>query len=110
MGTQNLGNIDVHNVVMRKVHCSYMHWHVPFIGDLSESCTCGLIANREMKSMLWVSLLKRGWSNALIASCSDVAWRLTSHLVARALWVLMHSNEIGCYHIPTQNTTNPLSL
>ena len=24
-----------------------------------------------------------------------------SHLVAEALWLLMHINEIGCCHIPT---------
>ena len=37
-----------------------MHWRVPFIRDLSESCTSGLVANHEVKSMPRVNLLKGG--------------------------------------------------
>ena len=35
----------------------------------------------------------------------QVAWMWlggsVSHLMAEALWAIMHINEIGCYHIPT---------
>ena len=51
--------------------------------------------------MLRVTLLKGDCGNTQMAGYLDVAWRLTSHLVAEALWVLMHYNEIGCYHILT---------
>ena len=72
-----------------------MHWHVPFIGDVSKSCTSGLVADYKVKSMLMVSLLKGtvampGWQVAQM-------WLggLESHLMAEALWTRMHINEIG---------------
>ena len=34
--------INCHNV--KELYCSQKYWCVPFIGDLSESCTSGLIA------------------------------------------------------------------
>ena len=85
----------------KELHCSFMHWHVPFIGNLLESCTSGLTANRKVKCMLRASLLKGDRGNAWMAGCPDVAWWLMNHLVTEALWALMHIDGIGCYHIPT---------
>ena len=36
-----------------------------------------------------------------MAHCLDVAWWLVSHLMAEALWELIHINEIGYCHTPT---------
>ena len=47
--------------------------HVPFIGDLSDSCTSGLV-DHEVKSRLRVSLLKGESGNAQMAGCLDVTW------------------------------------
>ena len=85
----------------KELYWSWMHWHVPIIGDLSESHASGLADNCEMKSML--SLLEGDPGNARMAGCPDVAWWLMSHLAAEALWAVVHINEIG-YHIPTPTT------
>ena len=53
----------------RELHCSYMHWHVPFIGDLGEMCISGLVVGNCK-----VSLLKGNCGNAEMAGCPDVAW------------------------------------
>ena len=62
-----------------------MHCHVPFIGDLSESRTSGLTANREVKSNLRASLLKGDYGNAQMAGCPDVAWWLHDPSCSRGL-------------------------
>ena len=66
---------------------SYMHWRVPFIEDILECCTSGLVANREVKSTPRASLHK----GTVAMPRWQVAWMLLggleSHLVAG---VLMH--------------------
>ena len=41
------------------------------------------------------------WHIAQMTGCPDQAWCSRRHLVAEALWTLMHINEIG-YAIPRQ--------
>ena len=53
----------------------------------------------QVMSMLRASPLKGDHGNARMAGCPDQAWCSKWHLVAEALLVLMHINEIG-YAIP----------
>ena len=80
---------------VKELHCSYMQWRVPFIGDLSESCTSDLVADGEVKSMIRMSLLKGDCGNARMWLSG-----LVSHLAAEVLWALMHINEVGYCHTP----------
>ena len=57
----------------KELHCSFLHWRVPFIRDLSESCTSGVVANGKVKSTLRAILLKGDPGNAQMAGCPDVA-------------------------------------
>ena len=80
----------------KELHCSQMHGRVPLIGDLSERCTSGLVTDHQVKSTLRASLLKGDHGNARMWLGGSV-----SHLVAEALWALMHIKEIGYYHTLT---------
>ena len=63
---------------------------VPFIGDLSEAVTSGLVASRDSEEHALGMSLYRGRGRYPDGRCPDDG---RCHLVAWALWVFMHINE-----------------
>ena len=66
------------------------------LGDCTNDLVAGSWSSEEQ---FRASPLKRDCGNAGMAGCLDQAWCSNWHLVAEALWALMHINEIR-YVIP----------